>query len=348
MSIWNKILLGFILVASLVFFWLAARVLKTHQYWRATAVKLEAELKTAQQQEVLLREGDDSAMGVREAKLALHELMVDRGRVWRNARPLQVRADNQGVNLRVATDLPDPHGIPVNAVLYIVEENDITQGGGYLGEFTVTGVGEKDLQLVPSLMLNARELQRLQQSQGPWSLYEVMPVDQREVLAELDEDEIRAMFPDTTEGEYLADRQATSAAEAGPDAPKPARQLRDYEILFGEHHKLRSMLSDQMAAAGRDLEYLEAALADAKRQEQFRRDEIARLEQEKTEEIKRQQLVTAHLEAVQAKLAEVQTGIEEVMEENRKYAGELARIQLEATRAIDAQTRRMAQASGGR
>jgi hypothetical protein len=345
MSIWNKILLGFILVASLAFFWLAARVLKTHQYWRATATKLDEELKAAEQERSLLRDGDDSAMGVREAVLALHELMIDRGRVWRNTKPLQVRADNQGVNLRVATDLPDPHGIPVKAVLYIFEEKGVEQGGSYLGEFTVTGVGEKDLQLVPSMKLSDRELQRLQQSQGPWTLYEVVPVDQREVLAGLEEGEIRAMFPDGTEGEYLADREAMLAAATDPDAAKPTRQLRDYEILFGEQHKLRSMLADRMAAASHDLEYLEAALADAKQQEQYRRDEIARLGKEKTEELKQQQVVTAHLQAVQDKLAETQASIDELIESNRQYAGEIARIQLEATRAIDAQTRRMAQAS---
>jgi len=37
MSIWNKILIGFIFVASLVFFYMAARTLKTHEYWRNLA-----------------------------------------------------------------------------------------------------------------------------------------------------------------------------------------------------------------------------------------------------------------------------------------------------------------------
>ena len=37
MSIWNKILIGLIFVASVAFFYMAARTLKTHQYWRSVA-----------------------------------------------------------------------------------------------------------------------------------------------------------------------------------------------------------------------------------------------------------------------------------------------------------------------
>ena len=33
MSIWNKVLVGLICVASLALFYLAARTLRTHQYW---------------------------------------------------------------------------------------------------------------------------------------------------------------------------------------------------------------------------------------------------------------------------------------------------------------------------
>ncbi len=37
MSIWNKILVGLIFVASVAFFYMAARTLKTHEYWKSVA-----------------------------------------------------------------------------------------------------------------------------------------------------------------------------------------------------------------------------------------------------------------------------------------------------------------------
>ena len=37
MSIWNKILIGLIIVASLVLFYMSARMLKTQKYWSGLA-----------------------------------------------------------------------------------------------------------------------------------------------------------------------------------------------------------------------------------------------------------------------------------------------------------------------
>lgn len=352
MSIWNKVLVGFIFVASLVFFALAARVLKTHQYWREAAQKLQADLKAEEARQVVLLDGDAGTMGLRKAKLEMYSLMVDRGRVWRNCTPQRVQAGgNQGVTLSLATDLPDPHGIPVKAVLFIFEQKDVhfdekgvPDGGRYLGQFTVTAVGDKSVQLVPSMALDATELERLQKSQGPWSLYEIMPVDQHQLLAELSEDEIQAMFPKSTVEEYLADRRAVEAGATNPDAPKPSRQLRDYEVLFGAQHMLRSMRTDEMAAATRDVSFLQSALADAKRQVQFRQDEIAQLKQDSTEEAKQRDEVAAHRQALETTLASVQSNITELLKSNQSLAGEIARIQMQATRQIDERTRRMAQA----
>ena len=41
MSIWNKVLIGLISVASLAFFYLAVRTLKTRQHWQDLAQRLE-------------------------------------------------------------------------------------------------------------------------------------------------------------------------------------------------------------------------------------------------------------------------------------------------------------------
>lgn len=351
MSIWNKVLVGFIVVAALAFFALAARALKTHQYWRETAHQLEDALEAEQEIEKQLVEGtgaEEADMGLRQVRLAIHALLIDRGRVWRNCTPQQVQAGgNQSVSLSLVTDQPEPHGIPVKAVLHIFEEAEVQQGGHYLGEFVVSGVGENNLQLVPSMKLNDRELKRLQNSKGPWSLYEIMPIDQRRVLADLDAERIKAMFPDASEEEYLADLEAAQAAAESGEEP-PRRQLRDYDLLFGEYHRQRAKWSDRMAANRRDLQYLQAAIDDANKQEQFRKDEIDRLTKDLAEGTREQEAVAAHRAALEAKLAEVQKGISNLLSANEALAGEIAKIQLEATRRIDERTRSMAQTSGAR
>lgn len=346
MSIWNKVLIGLIFAASLGFLVLGARALKTRQYWGEAAEKLQADIEAANAEGALLEDGDESTMGVRDAQVAVHELLVDRGRVWRNCGHGAVVATGQGVSLKVTTDRPDPNGIAVNSVLFIFEQKPVKDGGAYLGEFTVTGKGNKDLQLVPTMQLNARELQRLQQSNGPWALYDVMPIDQHDVLVGLSEDEIRAMFPEATADEYLADRQAAQAAEApGAEATKPPRKLRSYEVLFAENHKQRSMANDSIAAAKHDLQAIQEALADATKQVQFRQAEIASLQKEKTSELEQLAAVGNHLKAVEAKLNEVQTSVDQLMTNNQTLASDIARMQLEATRQIDKQTERVAQAA---
>ena len=71
--------------------------------------------------------------------------------------------------------------------------------------------------------------------------------------------------------------------------------------------------------------------------------EIAKLEEDKKnfdallkEETRRRDLVGVHLNAVHSKLAEINNAIAAARKANVSYAAEIARIQLEATRRIDA------------
>ena len=57
MSIWNKILVWVIGVASVALFYMAARTLKTHQYWRELAQKYERKIEQVQEQNHVLLEG---------------------------------------------------------------------------------------------------------------------------------------------------------------------------------------------------------------------------------------------------------------------------------------------------
>ena len=55
MSIWNKILIGLIIVALLPFFYMAARTLKTHQHWREKAQAFEEQIDKQEELQELLQ-----------------------------------------------------------------------------------------------------------------------------------------------------------------------------------------------------------------------------------------------------------------------------------------------------
>ena len=116
MSIWNKVLLGLILVASIAFFILGARALQTHKYWRDQVAQLEKELADE------LKNKADMKDEVRQLTVGLHEQLIDRGRVWYGCRPQPVPAETGEVS--VMTDFPDPHGIETDTVLWVFDERD--------------------------------------------------------------------------------------------------------------------------------------------------------------------------------------------------------------------------------
>ena len=388
MSIWNKILIGFIFVASVAFFYLAARALKTHQHWRDIALKLEQSLGDENKlQQTLLgnsveqQSGEDSTLGIRQATLEVHKLLIDRGRVWYGCRPQQV--DPASGAASVMTELPHPPQIKVQTVLFVFDEVDVQNGGRYLGEFTVSAVGgdgDSQIELQPTRKMTPQECTRLAQSQAgaesSWTLCEIMPQDNHEIFEELDEEERRAMLPAATVEEYLSDGQRMTTDEvarqglqgevlsvdANGELVRDARQvpvqvedgegkyvrkLRDYEVLFNTYHAQWSELTDLLEASARDKAYIEAALENANQQKQFRQTEVDDLKVELAKIERERDAVAAHLGALEGRMAAMRTAIAAMIKDNREKAGEIARIQLEATRRIDERTRRMAQAEAG-
>ena len=177
MSIWNKVLIGFIFIAATVFVYMAARTLKTHQYWRELAQAHQDKIDALEAENLSLVSGDaeDGKVGIDRLRLELHKLLIDRGRVWYNCSPENV--EPQTGKVAVKTDLPDPHKIADNTILYVFDETDLQDGGQYLGEFKVTDVAERQLAMEPAMKLTDNELKRLADSRGPWTLYEIMPID---------------------------------------------------------------------------------------------------------------------------------------------------------------------------
>lgn len=371
MNIWNKVLVGFILVLSPVSLYLTIRAMRTHHHWRTQVVQMETDLQgTIERNAELIDgtsegegEGETASMGTRQAAMELHKMMVDRGRVWYNCQPLQVQdrpdpdtgLDTTIEGVKLATTLPEPNGISKDTVLFLFEHKETQQGARYLGQFTVEATNPpKELQLLPSMNLLPEQQKRLtdsQQSRTLWTLYETMPIDDHAAFAGMSEAKIKAFVGSDSVARYLANAERkfrdyevlVRDYRGRGEQPPPYLELRDYEALFRDFHRQRSIGVDMTNAATRDKQFMDEATADATQQEQFRRNEIDQLKTELAEVTAEANAVIAHLDEVKNKLASVKAAAEKLIQENRAVAGEIARIQLEAARLIDERTRSMAQ-----
>jgi hypothetical protein len=223
MSIWNKVLIGFILVASLVFFYMALRTLKTHQHWQELAERHDNKIKEIQQDNRQLIEGtgEDKGYqpGIEALKLDLRKELAGRGRVWTACKPLPGPQTAQTGEVAVACDV---HGIGQKAPLYVFDDTDFRKGGRYLGQFKVVKVDEagKRVDLAPSMKMTAGELQRLAASAAgspAWTMYEVMPADSHQAFAHVPEKELegelKSLFPAESVEEYRQDGKLLTTEE---------------------------------------------------------------------------------------------------------------------------------------
>jgi hypothetical protein len=229
MSIWNKILLGCIFVTALVLFVLSARALQAHRVWHESYNKHKEAIAVAEQEaKDLLGTPERGSTGLLRAKIELYELLIGRGRVWDNCQPVNVAKDQDPATNRERVLVTLQTGKPVEAdsVLYAFEDKPASEGGRYLGQFTVTQVGGDQIILRPSVRLSNSEFAQVQASQQastPWRLYELMPTDDHKVLAKLTDEEKKAMFPGgdpeadkdyATYEDYLFDGKIITKGEA--------------------------------------------------------------------------------------------------------------------------------------
>jgi hypothetical protein len=361
MSIWNKILLWLIFLASLVFFYYGARALKVQTVWRNNIRKHEEVLQKLNEQIARVQGAKDAVqsaeMNLRKARIELHRLQF-RGRVWGLAVP-EVAKDaacdvtRQQVDLvkdekskqdtvRVAINVPwpTPHQITPSMVCYLFDKADVEQGGKYLGEFTVVAVADKQVQLQPSKKFTEAQIATLRASQGPWVLYDTLLTDDHDVFQ--DYEGLDKLLKPASLPEYQQDGKPLDPNNK--ESAKYERKLRDYLVLFQEYHHQYSLWVEAMEAIKRDQQLLKAAQEMATEQVDLRVKEIVKIEAEKTDEIRKRDAVATHRKAVDAKLAGIEGDNRKLENSNRAMVAEIARIQWEATRRIDAQTRKMAQA----
>ncbi len=365
MSIWNKILICLVLLASLAMWYLGMRALATHRAWRTAAKRLQSELAQLEAERERLIHGDGTTKGIRQLQVELAKYTSQRGRVWNGCRPVRVdvRQDPQAglvVQVSVIVDrlglagLQEVQELPVDSLVYLFDERDIQQGGIYLGAFRVAAVTPRQqdqpamVQLESVFHLTNREVRRIQSAmqaaqQGGmgWTICELLPKDDHEIFAGLDPETLAQMLPKKVVDEYIRDGKPSDPNN--PNSPPFFRKLRDYESAIRYLHLKRSELMDQVAARTADKGRLEAAVADSQREAKARDQEVAQLQEVlKRAEFERD-LAVNHLKAVEDTLARVTVARDALIQQNRVTAAEIAQAQEKARQLIEQRVRSVAQ-----
>lgn len=360
MSILSRVLVGFILVATMAFFVLAAYNAKARAEWEKEIQRIEQLLPPLSKQIDVLVNGDESVTppqpGIRELEIRMHDLMAGRGKVWRGCTVQKVGGANNEVLVEVP--LPDPHQIQDKMVLYAFEEGD---QGGYIAEFKVAGIAGKNVSLQPTMSFQFPwQAKRLVQSKLPWSLYEKMPGDRHDVFQGLNQAQLAALMPgrppdirpvppDVLE-EYVRD-----GTPAQPNDPpdrvmngKYERVLNDYEVYFHWAHAQIASLRDQIAAASTDRALAEKLRDDATREVADRQKTIDwTLKPELAEVQGELATITAHLTALQKKFAEVEAEVEQAQADNKRLAAEWTAWQTGASKRLNELIERDQARAGG-
>lgn len=332
MSLWNKILIVIILLLALpAFFYMSARMLKIQKYWGDLSVKYEAKIKA-------LEEDTKAKLAeIHQVRAELANLNIDRQRVWYNCDP-KVSLDRKtgSVSIKINIDQPKQTGVVKNSILYVFESAPATQKGRYLGKYKVTAVSDTDKQITlePAFKLTQTDLDKLASEKAPWNLYDSLPHDNHWIFAQLNEQDKKAWLPADIADEYLKDE-------------KNERQLIDYSYLFDEYRFETSDLIDQIEATDRDLKLAEDSLADAKKQVEFYEKQATIAKTIFDKFARQKDTVNDYLVKLNAKIAEIKSSMESLIKNNKAMAGQIAKIQLDATRRIDERTRAMAQSANG-
>ncbi len=305
MSIWNKVLVGLVIVVGLAYLFFAATALKARSYWGESSNKHEEALATVAQEKQLLMDGvaAEGKPGVRQLAQEVHGMVIGRGRVWRGSVPKLVKAETGEAT--VVTHLPAPHRDALKAQMFVFQEPTAQGQAAFLGEFSVAAVADRQWQLQPVRPMTEAERDRLRRSRGPWSLYEVMP------------------------GEPMEGDSADV----------------DYHVLFSEFYRQRALLDDLIAATTADTQAVENADTSARQGVELLQKDIAATKEEIKAMRAEHDLVAKHVADLEAKLAQLKDAAQKTELANRAAASELARLQLEAIRRIDERTSKIARAA---
>lgn len=305
MSTWNKVLVGLVIVVGLAYMFFAASALKARSYWGQSIQKHEEALAAVAREKELLMEGVAA-----ENKSGVRQLSQEVHKmVIRRGRVWRGSAPRlvkpDTGEATVVTQLPAPHRDSLKAQMFVFQEPTAQGPAAFLGEFSVAAVAGQQWQLQPVRPMTEAERERLRRSRGPWSLYELMP------------------------GEPMDG----DAAEV------------DYHVLLSDYYRQRAYLDDLIAATTADAQAVENADTSARQGVELLQKDIAANKEDNKAMRDEHGLVAKHQADLEAKLAELKDAVEKTEQANRAAASELARLQLEAIRQIDARANKIARAA---
>ncbi len=356
---WTQLVLVlFVFFAATGFMFLGAETLRIHKNLRSGIAKREDDIARLKKQNEELLRGVGDQPGIETLDHRLQIITRERGRVWRGVVPAG-QVDQQGV-VPVNIAQPTPHGLEQGAILYAFEAGNPNttnpdEGAQYLGEFRVTEAIPGGATLEPVLLIDNRTGERLASSQGPWSLYETMPIDRHQLFSGFNEEQLRGMLPPQSVDEYL--RHGTEATpdddqwhvtgldengeRVGPEQMSDAvkrlydRTLRDYAFIFNELNGVKVVALARQQAVREDNAKLVAALESAEETSNFRKRQISELDQDLAGMKQDLAAITAHRDAVLNLLGHFQERIEGYVAANSAFASDLAQRQLGMVNYLD-------------
>jgi hypothetical protein len=354
-----------IFLASVAFFYLAARTLNTHKYYREQVRAEKDNLARLESQLLPLRggmspQGQVVAGEVPELKHRLAMLTRTRGGVYYNVSADSIKDDVVQLTLRppgekgpvpTAPGQPAPvepepeepaatqqpaapfkHGLIPDMVVFAFDAKPISAGGRYLGEFKVVAAPENSpaVQISPFLPLNESQRKNLEAAVGgTWTLYTAMPTDNAKAFAEMDDAARQALLPPESVAEY---------AQAD-------RKLRDYLLFFHENHVESSLLRDSIAKTTTNIERTQFATNEAAAEAKFREGEKGKLQADLEKFQFEVQAIANYEKSLEQLLTQVHARLKATYIENRRAAMTLTREQFKAQQEIDRRTSAAAQAS---
>ncbi len=236
MSIFSKVLLGFVMIAAFGLFYVSLRMVKTWAAWRSKAVQHEQELDYVDAQILKARDGEEGTPSIASLRSQLYAALVNRGRAWSDVRP---NVNQDGSATATIDNLTDGE-IAAKSVLYAFEM-PAAGAGNYLGEFEVTAVNGQQVSLRPTI-LRQEDQRQLAASQGPWRLYEKMPSDGYELLAGADAGELQQMLPPEMILEFTKHGKPPTPGDPPSQVVMDLKFLKDFGQLSAEDRNLLQQL----------------------------------------------------------------------------------------------------------
>ncbi len=350
---WTQLtLVLFVFFTGVGYVFLAAETFRIHKNLRAGISGLQKQIDDLEKRNDDLVNGVGDSRGIVELEHRLQIVTRERGRVWRGVVPAGQMGPQGEVPVQIAK--PNPHGLEKDAIVFAFEAgNPVTEapvnGPQYLGEFRVREAQEGGVLLESVLLLGNRERERLARSQGPWSLYETMPIDRHRLFTGIPPESLARLVPEASAEEYL--RHGTEATDnddewhvigvdangkrVGPENMDQAvkmlydRSLRDYSYIFNKLASETIVAVAKQAAVKEDNDKLAKSLAGAEETAKFRQQQIEALNRDVAGMKVDRAAIEEHRDVVLNTLDHFENRIEGYLRANSELAQRLTQRQLQ-------------------